>query len=120
LQVCALQGEEPARIEVAPLIRSVVTDIGHGVRPQTIAARFHNSLADMVAEVCCRLRHESGLSTVVLSGGVFQNTLLLSRTIARLRHESFDTLIHRQVPCNDGGIALGQAAVAAHNSIMRR
>ena len=90
-----------------------VEDLGAGVSVAVIAARFHNALADVVLGVCERLRDEHSLSTVALSGGVFQNSLLLTRVLDRLEGRGFKVLTHRQVPCNDGGISLGQAAVAA-------
>ncbi len=102
-----------AVVDVAGLIRAVVDDLGAGAAVPVIAARFHNALADVIATVCGRLREEHELSTVALSGGVFQNSLLLARALDRLEGGGFEVLTHRQVPCNDGGISLGQAAVAA-------
>ena len=68
----------------------------------------------MVAEICIRLREERGVKIVALSGGVWQNIFLLTRTLDLLRQYNFDVLIHRQVPANDGGLALGQAAIMAY------
>ena len=68
----------------------------------------------MVAEICIRLREERGVKIVALSGGVWQNIFLLTRTLDLLRQHNFDVLIHRQVPANDGGLALGQAAIMAY------
>jgi hydrogenase maturation protein HypF len=78
-----------------------------------IAARFHATLADVLARVCLRLRGRTGLDAVALSGGVFQNAWLLQAAITRLETDGFQVYTHRQVPTNDGGLALGQAAVAA-------
>jgi hydrogenase maturation protein HypF len=91
-------------------------DVLAGVPLPVVSARFHNGLAEMVRAVCCRIRSESNLSAVALSGGVWQNQLLLKRTLARLQEEGFQVYIHRQVPTNDGGLALGQAAVAIARS----
>ncbi|MGI8535576.1 MAG: carbamoyltransferase HypF [Mycobacteriales bacterium] len=102
-----------ARVEVAYLIRAVTEDLATGTAVPVIAARFHNALADLVLTVCRRLRELSGRSTVALSGGVFQNALLLSGCLDRLEGAGFEVLTHRQVPPNDGGISLGQAAVAS-------
>jgi hydrogenase maturation protein HypF len=102
-----------AVVDVSALIRAVVDDLARGAAVPVIAARFHNSLAEVVATVCSRLREVHELSTVALSGGVFQNSLLMVRTLDRLEASDFEVLTHRQVPCNDGGISLGQAAVAA-------
>jgi hydrogenase maturation protein HypF len=94
------------------LVRAVVADQAAGTPPPLIAARFHNGLAAGVATVCRRLRAERGLDTVALSGGVFQNLLLLERCVAGLERDGFRVLLHGRVPPNDGGISLGQAAVA--------
>jgi hydrogenase maturation protein HypF len=104
---------EPLRIAGAELIRAAVADLIAGVEPAIIAARFHNGVADAIVRACAALRDTSGVSTVALSGGVFQNLLLLERTVARLSATGFTVLTHSRVPPNDGGISLGQAAVAA-------
>jgi hydrogenase maturation protein HypF len=78
------------------------------------AARFHNGVADAIARTCDRFRDHSG--TVALSGGVFQNVLLLDRTVERLEGNGFRVLTHRNVPTNDGGISLGQVAVASRTT----
>lgn len=75
------------------------------------AARFHNGVADAIARTCDRFREHS--TTVALSGGVFQNVLLLDRTVEQLEQRGFRVLTHRRVPANDGGISLGQVAVAS-------
>ena len=101
------------RVDVSQLVRAVAEDSLRGAAVPVIAARFHNALADVVLAVCVSLRDEHGLSTVALSGGVFQNALLVSRCLDRLEQSRFTVLTHRQVPPNDGGVSLGQAAVAA-------
>ena len=75
------------------------------------AARFHNGVAAVIADTCHRLRDHS--TTVALSGGVFQNVLLLDRTVEALEQKGFHVLTHRNVPTNDGGISFGQVAVAS-------
>jgi len=104
---------EQLRVLGADLIRAVVDDVRGGVLPEIVAARFHNGVADAIARTCALLRARSGLEVVALSGGVFQNLLLLDRTASRLEADGFRVLVHRQVPPNDGGISLGQVAVAA-------
>ena len=106
-------GPEPFRIAGHDLIRAVVEDLAAGATPGVVAARFHNGVAGLISDCCLLLRERHGLSTVALSGGVFQNLLLLQATIARLERHGFGVLVQSRVPCNDGGISLGQAVVAA-------
>ena len=107
--------DEPAPLLVhgADLIRAAACDLAAGTPPALISARFHNGVAAAITAVCERLRDENGLGTVALSGGVFQNLLLLEGVAARLEAAGFEVLTHSRVPCNDGGISLGQAVVAA-------
>lgn len=100
-------------IDVSPLIRAIVADVRANVAPPIIAARFHNSIALLTRNVCRWLREKFDLNEVALSGGVWQNMTLLRKTLALLREDGFVVYIHRLVPTNDGGIALGQAMVAA-------
>ena len=95
------------------LLHALVADHRAGVDRGVIAARFHNGLATAITTCCARIRNDTGLTTVALSGGVFQNALLLRRTSDALRRTGFRVLTHRRVPTNDGGVSLGQAAVAA-------
>jgi len=103
-------------LNAADVMRAIVADIRSGVPTPIISARFHNSLALMVRSVCESIRRERGLTEVALSGGVWQNVTLLSKTLAQLRNANFTVYVHRLVPPNDGGIALGQAVVAAHTA----
>ncbi len=96
-------------VDWEPAIRQALDDIGNAVSSDLVAARFHNMLVDAIEAVAT----EIGDSRVALSGGCFQNRLLAERTARRLRSRGFDVLTHHQVPCNDGGISLGQIAVAA-------
>ena len=106
-------GDLPLRLPAGAMIRAVVDDLRAGVATGAVAARFHNAVVGLLVGACERVRVERGLSLVALSGGVFQNVLLLERLVARLERAGFDVLTHRQVPCNDGGVSLGQVAVAA-------
>ena len=108
-----ITGPEPLRIAGHDLIRAVVEDLAAGTAPAVVAARFHNGVAGLITDCCLLLREGRGLNTVALSGGVFQNLLLLRATMARLERHGFAVLVHSRVPCNDGGISLGQAVVAA-------
>ena len=74
--------------------------------------KFHRTMAEMVVQVCQRLAKVSGINGVALSGGVFQNRLLLRLTVAALEEAGFEVLTHSKVPTNDGGVALGQAVIA--------
>lgn len=101
-------------IDPRPVIHQVVEDRLRGVSVPVIAGRFHAGVARMVCEVCVKLREQTGLKRVALSGGVFQNRLLLERSLDYLWSASFERYINERVPPNDGGLALGQAAVAAN------
>jgi hydrogenase maturation protein HypF len=103
----------PFKIFGHELVQSVVADVTAGVAPGVIAARFHNGIAGLITACCLLLRERHGLTTVALSGGVFQNLLLLRAAVDQLESRGFSVLVHSRVPCNDGGISLGQAAVAA-------
>ncbi len=109
----AITTQEPLRIAGRDLVRAAVEDLAAGVAPDVIAARFHNGVAGLITDCCLLLRERHGLSTVALSGGVFQNLLLTHATVARLEQHGFGVLVHSRIPCNDGGISLGQAVVAA-------
>jgi hydrogenase maturation protein HypF len=103
----------PTMISVQPMIRAIVTDLQHNVPREKIAAIFHNTVVAMMVATCQKLREETGLNKVVLSGGVFQNRYILERAEQLLAKGQFRVYSHCKVPTNDGGIALGQAAVAA-------
>ena len=77
-----------------------------------LAWLFHRELAEMIVRTCVRLREHTGNHTVALSGGVYQNLLLLRYSAERLEEEGFHVLTHHLIPPNDGGICLGQAAAA--------
>jgi hydrogenase maturation protein HypF len=97
-----------------PLIWSVVHDVRQGVDPGLVAARFQQAVVDLVVDTVRRLREQTSLTTVTLSGGCFVNAYLTAACAERLRADGFDVLTHRMVPANDAGIALGQLAVLAH------
>ncbi len=101
-------------IDPEPLFHAIIADLRAGVGPETISARFHNGLAKLVHDICVAMRKEFKVNTVVLSGGVWQNMTLLSKSLVRLAKDDFEVLIHEKVPANDGGISLGQAIIAAY------
>jgi hydrogenase maturation protein HypF len=84
-----------------------------------IGARFHKTIAEIAVEICKRARTNTGLNEVALSGGVWQNQILLSLMRERLEHQKFIVYFHKQVPTNDGGLALGQAVIANFQSANR-
>jgi len=93
----------------------VVRDIENGVSPAVVSARFHRTVIRMTAALCQEIRRNSNLNRVALSGGVFQNALLLKGLIQELSAEGFTVFSQSIVPTNDGGISLGQAVCAAGN-----
>jgi len=101
------------RIFTAPIIKGVVDDVTGGKPVGEISTRFHRTLIGLFTDLCVSIGQERELDRVVLSGGVFQNSILLTGLIAALEEKNFNVFSHRQVPTNDGGISLGQAVVAA-------
>lgn len=101
-------------LDPVPVVEAIVEDLREGLPYGTIAARFHNGLAQAVLEICRHMRETYASQEVVLSGGVWQNMVLLRRTWDLLEAAGFRVYVHQSVPANDGGLALGQAAVAAH------
>jgi hydrogenase maturation protein HypF len=99
--------------DARPMIRGIVEDLRAGTAAGVIAARFHEGFARMMVEMAARAARESGVQMVALSGGTFQNRILLERCCDLLETDGLQPLIHRNVPPNDGGIALGQAVIAA-------
>jgi hydrogenase maturation protein HypF len=94
-------------------IRALAADLARGAAVGTVAARFHNALAVATAAACAGAAERHGLRTAVLSGGVFQNRVLLERASALLEEAGLRVLFPRRLPPNDGGISYGQLAVAA-------
>ena len=100
-------------IDTRPTMRAARRDAALGRPPATIARLFHTSLAHIVHDVCVRLRDRNGIGAVVLTGGVFLNVVLTRACASRLSRAGFRVFRHRLVPPGDGGISLGQLAVAA-------
>jgi hydrogenase maturation protein HypF len=94
-------------------VRAIVADLAAGVPVAAVAAGFHAAVADATAAACLRVASEHGIDLVVLSGGVFQNRLLLEATAAAIEAGGLAVLVPERLPPNDGGISFGQAAVAA-------
>jgi hydrogenase maturation protein HypF len=104
---------EGGQVRLSPLLAQIVTDVQAGVPAGIIGQRFHYTLAELVRAVCVQVRERESVTAVTLSGGCWQNRLLLTATASRLQEAGFTVYTHRQVPANDGGISLGQAVVAA-------
>jgi len=100
-------------LEPGPVLRAIVDDLRDGVSTGVIAARFHTAVATMIVETAERIRSRTGIATVGLSGGVFQNVTVTHAAAIALSEKGFSVLTHRLVPPNDGGLALGQAVIAA-------
>jgi hydrogenase maturation protein HypF len=104
---------DPIQILPAPIICGVVQDVQNGLSIAEISIKFHKTLLVLFTEICINIRQDSDLNRVVLSGGCFQNSILLSGMIHELTSRDFEVFAHQRVPTNDGGISLGQAVVAA-------
>jgi hydrogenase maturation protein HypF len=135
-QVCTYEGQAAMRLEAAatatervyphgieeaagrlimdptPVVRGVVDDLRKGVPVGEISGAFHNSFVAMLAEAAARVAEEEGLRQVALSGGTFQNAWVMTKLCEMLRDRGLEPVVHEHVPCNDGGLSLGQAAIA--------
>ena len=99
-------------VKLGELFSTIVQDIRNRIPIPLISLKFHNTVTQMIVQMCRLIAKESGITQVALSGGVFQNRLLLRLATAALQREGFSVLTHHLVPCNDGGISLGQAVIA--------
>ena len=105
---------QPLQLDLCRMIKQLVCDVKDKVGSGIISAKFHNTVAEALLEMAIRARKKTELNTVALSGGVFCNRYLINRLIKLLKKSDFSVLFNRQVPSNDGGISLGQAAIAAN------
>ena len=99
-------------IKIKDFIRSVVNDIRLNISNDVISAKFHNTIVEITNDMAKKIREINGINTVVLSGGVFQNKILLEKTVEKLENSGFKVYIHKIIPCNDSGISLGQLVIA--------
>jgi len=104
-------------VKLQDLFSAIICDLQSGTNKAKISIRFHNTIARIISQLCQIISNLTGITQVVLSGGVFQNRLLLRKTVSLLETGGFTVFTHRQVPCNDGGISLGQAVIANFNSM---
>jgi hydrogenase maturation protein HypF len=99
-------------VRLGELWSGLVGDVRNKVPTPVISLKFHHTVAKIITEMCKSIAGETGISEVALSGGVFQDRLLLRLATSALKREGFSVLTHHLVPCNDGGVSLGQAVIA--------
>ena len=104
---------EADEFNAAPVIRAIVKDLRAGLAASIIAAKFHTAVAHLILQLSLNYRKTHGLNIAALSGGVFQNATLLQAATQLLKSNEFTVLTHRQVPPNDGGLALGQLLIGS-------
>ncbi|MHC5074971.1 MAG: carbamoyltransferase HypF [Planctomycetota bacterium] len=104
---------EPLQLDMCIIMRQIVQDVQEKREAGMISAKFHNTMAEALLEMTRKVRNKTHLNTAALSGGVFCNRYLTNRLIEALRRDGFNVLYNRVVPSNDGGLSLGQAAIAA-------
>ena len=108
---------QPLQLDLSKTIKQLICDVRQNLGAGVISVKFHNCIADALLQMAIKARRETNLGTAVLSGGVFCNRYLANRLIKLLRKNRFNVLFNQVVPSNDGGIALGQAAIAAKRVI---
>jgi hydrogenase maturation protein HypF len=99
-------------IKLKELFSAIVDDVRRNVAVSEISLKLHQTVAGITVEMCNKISQQTGIKQVALSGGVFQNRLLLQLTTNGLRQADFQVFTHHLVPCNDGGLSLGQAVIA--------
>jgi len=107
-----IESDNVYKILTAPIIKGVVSDLHCGVHPSVIGGKFHGTLIRLFTELCKIIKKDTDIEKVALSGGVFQNSILLSGMANALDEKGFKVYTHKLVPANDGGISLGQAIIA--------
>jgi hydrogenase maturation protein HypF len=105
--------DESDGLSFLPAIQQICADLSHGVSPGIISARFHNTVVEAALKEVKQISRETGIHKIVLSGGTFQNKYLFESLERKLRMNNFVTFSHEKIPCNDGGLALGQLVIAA-------
>jgi hydrogenase maturation protein HypF len=109
-----LRDGEGFAADLAPCIRVLAAERVAGADSRLLAVRFHHTVSRLITDMCVKIREERGIARVAMSGGVFQNRILLEETVPALVKAGFEVLLNEKVPPNDGGIALGQAWAACH------
>jgi len=101
-------------IDPQEIFINIIEDLKKRIGKDIIAAKFHNTVAEFTVDLCGKIRENTGINKIALSGGVFQNCYLTENIISLLEKDDFQVYIHQKVPPNDGGISLGQAVVAGY------
>lgn len=109
--------DAPSQLDFSPMFPDILADIDAALQSAVIARRFHVTVASAATDICLHIADSTGLDRVILSGGVFQNRLLSEMVYTSMTKNGLQVFTHRLVPPNDGGIALGQAAIAGRRSI---
>jgi len=110
-------GSEPVKIELRKTIKQLVGDLHKQTAVGVISAKFHNTIAEALRKMALEARKQKKINTVALSGGVFCNRYLTNRLVRLLQKDDFQVLLNRDVPSNDGGLSLGQAAIAVFSQL---
>ena len=114
-----IQGTGPFEIDLRLMVEGLVFDLEEGASAAAVSAKFHNTVVRFLAAAAQKAREETALNVVALSGGCFANRYLTANLLDELSAAGFEVLTHRTIPCNDGGVALGQAVVAASRCAVR-
>ncbi|WP_423237338.1 hypothetical protein [Clostridium tetanomorphum] len=93
----------------------MLKDLFHSVEKGVIAKKFHNTIIELTVDMCKKIRNVYRIDKVALSGGVFQNNILILGTVKKLQEEGFKVYTHSKIPCNDGGVSLGQLIIGNYN-----
>jgi len=107
--------EDKAIVNTDSIIREILCDYKNGVNRSIISDKFHNTVSKFSLEMCKLLRSKYGINCVALSGGVFQNEILFKGIYRKLRKANFTVYTHAKIPCNDGGLSLGQLVIASES-----
>jgi hydrogenase maturation protein HypF len=108
-----IERAEASVLDVSEMIGAICEDVSRGKSVADISRKFHETLSHAVVEICCLIRAKTSITHLCMSGGVFQNALLSNLLVDSLEKKGFSVYLHSLVPPNDGGIALGQAAIAS-------
>jgi len=109
---CVFKEGEEFIIDPQEIFIDIIEGLKEGIDKKVMAAKFHNTVSEFTVDLCVKIRENTGINEIALSGGVFQNKYLTEKVIFSLEDKGFKVYIQRKVPPNDGGISLGQAVVA--------